>query len=221
GIHLDTVHQETYNQLHRDPKGLQQKIRGFKNLLEAGFAPSRIFGCICLTRPAVERIEETLDWFVEEMGVRFIDMPTFRPLGYGKDQARLKAWEPSAEEVQRACEYRAKKLGPSLLRFGPMECSKFFCQSYFLITSEGNVLCCGNIPDLVFGNVFQEGFREIFERNRDRLLFSFEIKGKCGSCENNDVCFGCRANAFYYAGDIQASDPKCWMNEGTTGGPLR
>lgn len=213
GIHIDTIDQATYNKVHRDPRTLPRKIQGFKNLLDAGYSPKRIFGCICLTRPAVETIEQTLDWFIDEMGVKFIDMPIFRPLGLGKDAEKLKIWEPSAEDVQRACEYRAKKLGASFLRIGPMECSKFFCQSYFLITSEGNVLCCGNIPDLVFGNVHQESVREIYERNRERLLFAFEVKGKCGNCENNDVCFGCRANAFYYAGDIQASDPKCWMNE--------
>lgn len=210
GIHIDTVEQEAYNKVHRDPKTLAQKIQGYRNLLDAGFPPDRVFGCICLTKPAIETIEETIDWFVDEMGVKFIDMPIFRPLGFGRE--RLREWEPNAEEVKRAFHYRARKLGENFLRIGPMECGRFFCQSYFIITCDGNVLCCGNIPDLVFGNVYQRSVKEIFEENRDALLFRFPIEGKCGQCENNEVCFGCRATAYHYAGDIRASDPKCWLN---------
>ena len=209
GFHIDSIDPQVYARVHRDPKGLEGKLRGYRNLLEAGFPPERVFGCICITKPAIEGIEATLEWFIDEMGVKFVDMPAFRPLGYG---ASHKEWEPSREEVQRACEYRAKKLGENFLRFGPMECSRFFCQSYFIIDSEGLVHPCGQLPHLVAGSVFEKSIKEIYQENHEMLLFKFQVKGYCGQCENKDVCFGCRANAYYYTGDVQASDPKCWLN---------
>ena len=63
------------------------------------------------------------------------------------------------------------------------------------------------------GSVYQKRLTQIFEENRDALLFNDRGKGFCGeSCENRDVCFGCRARAYHYTGDVMASDPKCWLN---------
>ena len=33
----------------------------------------------------------------------------------------------------------------------------------------------------------------------------------CRACANRSVCWGCRASAYYYAGDVTADDPLCWM----------
>ncbi|MDP6874354.1 MAG: hypothetical protein QF521_12560, partial [Alphaproteobacteria bacterium] len=46
-----------------------------------------------------------------------------------------------------------------------------------------------------------------------KLCYDFEVKGACASCDNNDVCWGCRANAYFYKGDVTASDPMCWLND--------
>lgn len=210
GIHIDTLDPEVYSKLHHDPKTLEQKIQGYRNLLDAGFPPDRVYGCICITKPAVETIEETIDWFVDEMGAKFVELPIFRPLGFGGESPHH--WEPTVEEVKRALYYRASKLGENFLRIGPTDCGRFFCESWFMITFEGNVLSCGNIPEPIFGNVYQRSVKDIFEGNRDAILFRFPIEGKCGDCENNDVCFGCRANAYVYTGNVRASDPKCWLN---------
>ena len=209
GIHIDTLNQEIYNQVHGDPQGLAQKIQGYRNLLEAGFSPQKVFPCITLTKPALESIEETLDWYIDEMGTIFVDLIPFRPVRFGN---KHRQWEPNISDLKRAFEYRAKKLGENWLRIGPMECSKFFCKTTFNIACDGRVFPCGQIPDLVVGNVFEQSIQEIFAQKRDLILFDCEIKGKCGDCEHNDVCFGCRASAHHYTGDVWESDPKCWLN---------
>jgi radical SAM protein with 4Fe4S-binding SPASM domain len=56
----------------------------------------------------------------------------------------------------------------------------------------------------------------LIEKNKRRLLFldfrnPSNLPGNCSKCENNSFCFGCRSSAYYYEGDILASDPKCYQ----------
>ena len=122
------------------------------------------------------------------------------------------AWEVSLSDTKRALEYRAKKMGEHWLRIGSSDGSFFYCRTTFGIHSDGSVSPCLCIKDLQVGNVYQEKLRDIFERHRDELLFNYEIKGPCGNCLHNDICNGCRANAYHYLGDVAESDPKCFMN---------
>lgn len=56
--------------------------------------------------------------------------------------------------------------------------------------------------------------KEIVERHWEELTQKkLTVKGYCAEeCPNREVCFGCRASALQYAGDLRASDPKCWWN---------
>lgn len=46
------------------------------------------------------------------------------------------------------------------------------------------------------------------------LRESRNLKGKCGKCEYNFFCKGCRAVAGLIKKDIYASDPGCWLSSG-------
>jgi radical SAM protein with 4Fe4S-binding SPASM domain len=47
------------------------------------------------------------------------------------------------------------------------------------------------------------------------------LSGRCGECEMNGHCGGCRARAYGMAGDLMAEDPLCTHTPGTfTGSPL-
>lgn len=211
GIHIDTIHQETYNKIHTDPKTLEMKIRGFKNLLEAGYPSNRTFPLITMTKPSASRIEETVDWFVDEMGADHMCYLPLKPQGFGKE--KLKNWEPSLSDLTRAVEYRAKKLGADWLKIGVSDAAMPACRTNVVINPNGNISPCALLSELHVGNVYKERFKDIVENNKDKLLFQFEIKGFCGEeCENRDYCFGCRSNAHHYTGDITASDPRCFMN---------
>jgi radical SAM protein with 4Fe4S-binding SPASM domain len=207
--HIDTLDREAYAQVHTNPKTLEAKIRGLHNLLDAGFPRERIVILITLTRPILPSLQKTIDWYVDEIGIKYIGVLAAKGIGFGNSH---REWEPSLTDFRQAHEYRAQKLGNQFLRIGVGDLGKFFCHTYFQVHFDGHVSPCNTLRELSVGNVYEESLTRIFEKNRDFLLHHHEIKGKCGDCENNDVCFGCRANAFYYLGDVQASDPKCWLN---------
>lgn len=211
-IHIDTIDPQNFARLHTNPKELSQRIRGYRNLLEAGFPRERVMPCITLTRYSAETIEETIDWYLDEMGVRFIELTVFKPMGAGSlSQAEL---EPSLSQVRRAFEYRARRLGsPNWLRIGSTECSTIQCRTDFYLTVDGLVKPCSQIPDsFAVGNIHQERLTEIFARHREAIALKMPVKGRCAACENNDICRGCRAAAYWYLGDIQGPDPKCRLN---------
>ena len=209
-INIDTLDEKVFSNLHDNPKILQKKKEGYMNLLEAGIPPSRIFPCLLLTRPSMETVEETIDWFIDEMEAQFVFLPTFIPWGFGQ---QFPEWEPSRSDIKRAMEYRAKKLSPNWLRIATLDCNMIHCKIKCYISTAGEVLPCNYLTEMSAGNIYQKSFVDIHEPNKARLHFKgFEIKGKCGEGENNDVCFGCRAKALKYLGDPHASDPKCWLN---------
>lgn len=210
-IHIDSVVPETYNQVHTNPKTLEAKMQGYRNLLDAGYPPEKVMGCITVTRPILSTLEPTFAYFLDEMGARHIVFAAFQGAGFG-DEKRF--WEPTRSELEQAFKYRAGRLGDeNLLRTGISDASKFFCKGYLGVTYHGEVLPCLVVRDMPAGNIFEESLADIFHRNRDALLFNFQVKGFCGEgCDNRDVCFGCRSDAYFYTGDIQESDPKCWLN---------
>lgn len=211
--HIDSIRPEVYNQVHANPKTLGKKVEGYRNMLDAGFPPERMIPLITLTKPVMESIEETIDWYIDEMGVRVMALIPLKGEGFGK---KIKHLEISMSEFKRAYEYRAKKLGPEWLRLGTCDLGKFFCMTHICIHTDGQVAPCNVQRELGVGNIYHESLKEIIEKYRDHLLFNFKIKGACGYCQYNDVCIGCRANAYYYTGDLQASDPKCFLNPNNT-----
>ena len=78
------------------------------------------------------------------------------------------------------------------------------------ISHRGEVFPCGYLP-LEAGNIRSEQFQTIWE---DSPLFA-ELRdtsllgGKCGVCEFNKLCSGCRARAYGMKGDHLAEEPFC------------
>lgn len=73
-------------------------------------------------------------------------------------------------------------------------------------------------PDITFGNVLQEPFRDIWlgshpilDGLRDRKPL---LKGRCGSCRYLDICNGnFRSRSLAVHGDIWADDPACFLTD--------
>lgn len=210
-MHIDTINQGVYNLVHDNPKTLAQKIQGYRNLLDAGFPPQNIGAILTLTRPMLHTISETVDWFVNEMRASFVCFEIFRAEGFGQ---KHRDWEPNLSELKKAYEDRARVLGDeNLLRMGTMDISRDACKSHFVVTYQGQVKPCVFMVGLSLGSIYEESLVELFKKHRDLLLYDFQVKGYCGEeCENRQVCWGCRAVTYYYTGDVQESDPKCWWN---------
>jgi radical SAM protein with 4Fe4S-binding SPASM domain len=87
---------------------------------------------------------------------------------------------------------------------------------YLGIRPNGDVTPCPYLP-LFGGNLRAQSLTEIWQssdlfvtiRGRSRL------GGRCGDCELNSACGGCRARAFGMTGDVMAEDPLCTHQPGT------
>lgn len=90
---------------------------------------------------------------------------------------------------------------------------------YVGIRPNGDVTPCPYLP--VFGgNLRQQTFAEIWN---DSEIFRTirgrpSLGGRCGPCEFNKVCGGCRARAYGASGDVMAEDPWCRYEPGAHGG---
>jgi len=86
---------------------------------------------------------------------------------------------------------------------------------YMGIRPNGDVTPCpylpmfgGNLKDETLSNVWENS--ELFRDMRRRS----DLGGRCGSCEFNTSCGGCRARAHGVTGDVLAEDPLCSYQPG-------
>lgn len=87
-------------------------------------------------------------------------------------------------------------------------------KNYCRITSDGNVTPCPYMP-LVTGNLREASFGEIWwSAPFLQALREPALKGRCGECEYQETCGGCRARAFAAAGDPLSADPWCTYEPG-------
>ncbi len=84
---------------------------------------------------------------------------------------------------------------------------------FCFVSSTGDVYPCGYLPALA-GNIKDKGFQYVWERSRvfNDLRDVSKLKGKCGRCEYNKVCGGCRARAYAATGDYLDEEPYCVYN---------
>ncbi len=93
---------------------------------------------------------------------------------------------------------------------------------YMGIRPNGDVTPCPYLPVFAgslrtarLGDLWSSS--ELFTRIRERTA----LGGRCGACEMNGHCGGCRARAYGTTGDLMAEDPLCTHTPGTfAGSPL-
>ena len=80
---------------------------------------------------------------------------------------------------------------------------------YCRITPEGKLTPCPYLP-VAAGDLRRESFADVW-RNSEvlRALRSGAPNGKCGKCEYQSVCGGCRARAYARTGDMLEADDSC------------
>lgn len=80
---------------------------------------------------------------------------------------------------------------------------------YCRITPDGKLTPCPYLPE-VAGDLRTQSFAEIWRSSPlFRQLREGTLGGKCGRCEYQKLCGGCRARAFALEGDVLAADPSC------------
>ena len=81
---------------------------------------------------------------------------------------------------------------------------------YCRITPQGDVTPCPYMT-AVAGNVRDQSFGEIWRTSSvlRELRDLSQLKGRCGRCEFNELCGGCRCRAYAVHGDYLQEDPAC------------
>jgi len=141
--------------------------------------------------------ERTLNWFYDQQG---------------KTLLQLKA--TCAPHYYRILRQRAKQDGKSItFKTHGMDAVTRGClggTGFCFISHRGIVQPCGFL-DVNCGDVTRTSFADIW--NRSDIFLSLRkvdnLKGKCGVCEFNKVCGGCRARAYEATGDFLAEEPLC------------
>ncbi len=83
---------------------------------------------------------------------------------------------------------------------------------YCRVTPEGGVTACPYIPDEE-GNIRQQDFLSIWDQSETfEQLRNPTLGGKCGQCEYQILCGGCRARPKAMGGTLMETDPWCsWI----------
>jgi len=80
----------------------------------------------------------------------------------------------------------------------------------------GDATPCPYLPAFG-GNLREQGLSEIWRESElfTKIRQRTQLGGRCGDCEFNSHCGGCRARAYGVTGDMMAEDPLCTHTPGT------
>ena len=89
-----------------------------------------------------------------------------------------------------------------------------FFGRFMSIAENGDAIPCSFNDNHRFGNIKEKNIDTIWSELQNSEFFSKvrnkkNIRGKCGVCEYQNICGGCRTAAEFYTGDILGSDPRC------------
>jgi len=121
--------------------------------------------------------------------------------------------------VRSKCAPQFKQIAYALGRGGMESGGCMAGTEYCRITPEGDVTPCPYMT-VVAGNVRESSLTDIWHSSpvfaalRDRS----QLTGRCGECEFNELCGGCRCRAYAATGDYLSEDPACMYQP--TGQPL-
>lgn len=87
---------------------------------------------------------------------------------------------------------------------------------YMGIRPNGDLTPCPYLP-LFAGNLRRESLSSLWQSSGlfRRIRERHALGGRCGECELNRHCGGCRARAYGMTGDVMAEDPLCTHQPGT------
>ena len=86
------------------------------------------------------------------------------------------------------------------------------------VDPRGDVHPCQFWPHVTLGNVRERPFSEIWRDESNPFLKALRekpehLKGRCGACQFNHLCGGCRIRAEKLTGDRWEADPACYLTD--------
>jgi radical SAM protein with 4Fe4S-binding SPASM domain len=158
-----------------------------------------------------EDYEKTLEWICHkqaELGDKLMFKPTDAPHYYRI--ARQCGVEVAAGHGHTSAAYGGRPTNMNSMTRGCLAGI-----SYCFISHTGKVQGCGYL-DIEAGDIREKGFPAVWN---DSPLFNAlrdltRIEGKCGECEYQRLCGGCRARAYETTGNYLAAEPYCIYQPG-------
>ncbi len=230
GISLDSVREEVHDEFRGLKGAWRETIRAMDVLKQEGMPFQVQFS---VTRENKDELRDMLALALRK-GATALNIFFLVCTGRGEKSTDLSPQEYEAviteiAELSRDHEDRimvrsrcaphifrvADRINPSLLKGLTSGC--IAAKGYMRITPDGYVTPCPYIPE--------DGSRDMNIKNRslkdiwyENPLFKSmrtpELGGKCGSCEYNELCGGCRARALALRGDMMEEDPMCGYTPG-------
>jgi len=212
-VHLDTLNETIYNQLHggNAKRNINAILTGVDNLQQLGKKPEHMINCITFTKALANDAEKTISYFFNQNGMR----TCLTQMCSEGDAKNHPDWTPSKEEIKHVCEIRDTINYPnSLTSMATMDVNKYYCGGMICVTIDGDVTPCSVIRKS-YGNIKHDSLEHIVKEHKKELLFMHlreqkNLPHNCQICEHNSICWGCRAAAYYAAGDICDIDPNCY-----------
>ena len=215
-VHLDSVNPKIYSQLtNGNLRYLEDTLEGIRNLINLGKPPSGILNCLALTGlQAGEDFRNTVKFFNKEFGIP-VTFVSYKPTS---DDLSLKI---TPQQMKDAARIKTDICLGKHIPIIPQCVSKFYCGTTAAIIPEagnpsvGNLTVCSRIRQsfrkIESGQSFEKQFNKVKHILLTRKLKELSNLPKdCQECTFNDICWGCRSNAWYYSGDVFAGDPRCW-----------
>jgi MoaA/NifB/PqqE/SkfB family radical SAM enzyme len=208
-IHLDSLDSEVLSTLRDsyNPLNVRETLKGLELLLEAGKPASQRCNLIMLTNAqSVEDVQKTMETLYRKYGVRTCLM-SLKPV---EDKGRLVKLIPRPENVNAAYRLRDNLF----LKGKSMGCQDFpkqFCGTTVFVSIDGKVSSCYSLRRNL-GSIRDQTFEDIVARNTSSLLFTEvrqdDFSSHCHACDRH-LCWGCRANAFYFGSGASSEDRLC------------
>jgi len=218
-ISIDSTDKNTHDTFRGYDGAFDETMRGIKLLKENGV---KFQINTTISKINLNEIHELLD-FATELGASSVHVLFLVMTGRGKDLERVyltkDEYEGAIKEVleyesdlfiKPTCAPQSTVIARKLNLDPRVKKACIAGTSYCSVVYDGRVNICP-YADVEAGNLRKDSFYNIWNNSEVfENLRNFEnYKGRCKSCNYNEICGGCRARAFANTGDYLEFDNYC------------
>lgn len=221
GISLDSAEAKVHDELRMVTGCFEQAIAGMRHCHEVGLGFQIHTTITAQNYMDIERIAHK----AVELGAAayhiFFIVPTGRAKDMTDENLRVGQYERLLRQIMKLQQKLPLEFkptcAPQFMRIAKqMGIEMRFTKgclagvAYACILPNGDVHPCPYLP-MHLGNVRETPFSTIWKENPIILRLRHEKPdGRCGACEYQAICGGCRARAYYYSdGNYMAEEPWC------------
>ena len=220
GISIDSIDPEKHNAFRGGPNAWEHSVRALDTCRRHGLEVLVQTTVMDMNRDEIPELMA----FARERGAWSFNLYFLVQTGRGQEMNDLSATDTDAilrDMVGMQDEHRPmlvrSKCAPQFKQIaydeglGGLESGGCMAGTqYCRITPSGDVTPCPYMT-VVAGNVREQSFDEIWTSSPvlTELRDPARLKGKCGACEFNELCGGCRCRAQAAFKDYLAEDPAC------------